>query len=381
MRKTTHSHIDYCDPMAGYSMIHFNDFKGHLLTIRESVDDAVRKVLESGRYILGEQLEAFEKEFADYLGVNYCVGVASGTDAITLSLKAMDIGRGDEVITTNVTAFPTITGILRAQAVPVVVDINADDGLMDIAAIESKITPRTKAIAAVHLYGQCCDMDALGALAKNRGLRLIEDAAQAAGACYKGKKAGSLGDCNAFSFYPTKNLGAFGDGGAIATDSRALYRKLVMARNYGQSNRNFHEVWGINSRLDELQAAVLRVKLKHLELWNDRRRMLAHYYRMHLQNVVCLKEHAYARHNYHLFVVRHENRDACLLHLKKNGIEAMVHYPIPVNRQKTFPTQKNEPFPESEKFTKTILSLPLYPELPDEHIEQIVAAINKFGAL
>ena len=344
----------------------------------DAIDAAVRTVLESGRFILGEQLRAFEKEFAHYICVKYCAGVASGTEAIALSLMALGVGNGDEVITTNVTAFPTITGIMQALARPVVVDINAVDGLLDCGKVESKITAKTKAIVAVHLYGQCCDMKPLRALARNHKLWLIEDAAQAAGSAYKGKKAGCFGDCGAFSFYPTKNLGAFGDGGAITTDSEALYQKILMLRNYGQIKHFYHEVFGINSRLDELQAAILRVKLGILDQGNMRRNAIAGRYREQLKTVVCLTHHDYGTHNYHIFVVQHPRRDACIRHLRSKGIPTMVHYPVPINRQKSFPFQKNETFPESERFVGTIFSLPLYPELSDDAVGQIIEAVNGF---
>lgn len=359
-------------------MILFHDFKKHYQAHTKELDTAVRNVFESGRFILGEQLSTFEKEFARYIGVTYCAGVASGTEAIALSLMALDIGEGDEVITTNITAFPTIAGIMQARALPVVVDINADDGLIDYGKIESKITSKTRAIVAVHLYGQCCDMKPLRALARNRKLMLIEDAAQAAGAAYGGKKAGCFGECGAFSFYPTKNLGAFGDGGAITTDSETLHQKILMLRNYGQSRHFYHDVFGINSRLDELQAAILSVKLRFLDHDNARRNDIATRYRSELKTVKCLKLHSYGKHNYHIFVVRHPRRDAFVRYLTSKGIQTMVHYPVPVNRQKSFPFQKNDIFPESERFVKTIFSLPLYPELSDDLAGQIIEAANGF---
>jgi dTDP-4-amino-4,6-dideoxygalactose transaminase len=360
-------------------MILFNDFKKHYYAHKNEFDRAVQTVFEGGRFILGEQLRAFEKEFAHHAGVKYCAGVASGTEAIALSLMALGIGDGNEVITTNITAFPTITGIMQALARPVVVDINADDGLIDCTKIEQKITAKTKAIVAVHLYGQCCDMKPLRALARNRRLLLIEDAAQAAGAVYGGKQAGSFGHCGAFSFYPTKNLGAFGDGGAITTGSETLYRKILMLRNYGQSRHFYHDSFGINSRLDELQAAILRVKLGFLDRDNERRNALASRYRNELKTVKCLTCHSYGTPNYHIFVVRHPRRDAMVRYCASKGIPTMVHYPVPINRQKSFPFQKNENFPQSERFVNTIFSIPLYPELDDDQAGQIIEAINGFN--
>ena len=357
-------------------MIPFNNLQEQYRAVRQPIDDAVRGVLDSGWYVMGEQLKAFEAEFARYIGVNYCVGVASGTEAIALSLMALGVGSGDEVITSNVTAFPTISGILQAGAQPVVVDINYHDGLIDCAAIESAITPRTRAIVAVHLYGQCCDMDALLSIANKRGLSLIEDAAQAAGATYRGKKAGSFGECSAFSFYPTKNLGAYGDGGAVTTSSGQLHDKLLMLRNYGQRDRYHHEGAGLNSRLDELQAAILRVKLGRLDAWNRRRGEIAAYYRLHLTCLGCLEEHALGTSNNHLFVVQHEAPERCMRHMTLQGVETLIHYPVPVNRHSAFSWQKHDSFPHSDRFTRTIFSLPLYPELTEENVQQIVEAAN-----
>jgi len=348
------------------------------MTYKDSLDTAILKVLESGNYILGEQLSAFEKEFAQYLGVKHCVGVASGTEAIALSLQALGVGKGNEVITTAVTAYPTIAGIAQAQAIPVVVDINPADGLIDHALIESKVTPKTKAIMPVHLYGQCCDMKAIRTIASRHDLWIVEDAAHAAGAAYQGKKAGSWGHCNAFSFYPTKNLGAFGDGGAVATDSEDLYDRLLAARNYGQTNRYHHDTQGINSRLDEIQAAILRVKLRHLDEWNRRRNAIAAAYREHLKTVRCLDHHAYGEHAYHLFVVQHRRRDACLQYLRSKGIQTLIHYPVPVHKQKAFVYQNEGSLLMSERFVDTIFSLPLYPGLKDENVNQIIEVVNEF---
>jgi dTDP-4-amino-4,6-dideoxygalactose transaminase len=359
-------------------MIPFQDFKKHYLSHKEAFDAAVLKVFEGGRFILGEQLRTFEKEFARYIGVKYCAGVASGTEAIALSLMALGIGDGDEVITTNVTAFPTVTGIMQARARPVVVDINPDDGLIDVKKIGQKITAKTRAIVAVHLYGQCCDMKQLRALCRERKLPLVEDAAQAAGAEHGGKKAGSFGECAAFSFYPTKNLGAFGDGGAITTGSEILYNKILMLRNYGQSRHFYHDTFGINSRLDELQAAILRVKLSFLGRDNARRSDIAARYRQELTAVKCISCRPYGTPNYHIFAVLHPRRDAVVRHLSAKGVQTIVHYPVPVNRQRSFPFQKNERFPESERFAKTVFSLPLYPELSDDLVGQVIEAVNGF---
>lgn len=357
-------------------MIPFTNLSAHYQALRDDIDEAISQTMQSGHFVLGEQVKSFEEEFARFIGVRYCVGVASGTDAITLSLLASGIQPGDEVITAAMTAFPTITGIMQAGARPVVVDITIDDGLIDAARINEKITPRTRAIVAVHLYGQCCDMDQLLALAREQGLCVIEDAAQAVGATYHNRMAGGFGQCNAFSFYPTKNLGAFGDGGAVTTNDKSIYESLLMRRNYGQSDRYHHDGPGINSRLDELQAAILRVKLARLPEWNERRAVIAQKYRGNLSTVRCLVEHDYGAPNHHLFVVRHEQPGRCMRHMEAKGVQTLIHYPLPVHRQKAFPFQKNEPFPRSDLFSKTIFSLPIYPELADADVETIIEAIN-----
>lgn len=360
-------------------MIPFNDFKREYALIQHEIDEAIHRVLHSGWYILGKECELFEKEFASYIGAKYCVGVANGTEAIALALLSMGIEPDDEVITTNMTAFPTITGIVQAGAKPVVAEIRTDDGLMDCTKIEAKITVATKAIVPVHLYGQCCDMDLLQNIANQHNLQIMEDCAQAAGSEYKGKKAGTFGAVAAFSFYPTKNLGAYGDAGAVVTNNSEIYQKLLSLRNYGQTKRYYHDTQGINSRLDELQAAILRVKLRHLDSQNRRRREIAALYRQNLQHVTCLTEHSYGQANYHLFVVKTSERDRYLTHLNNNGINALIHYPIPINKQKSFPYQKDEIMKNTDEFAQTIFSLPIYPELTDNEVYQIIETVNSYS--
>jgi dTDP-4-amino-4,6-dideoxygalactose transaminase len=343
-----------------------------------TIQTAVSEVINSGWYLLGNKLSEFEKQFAYYNGNNYCAGVASGTDAITLSLLALGILPGDEVITTDLTAYPTITGIVNAQAKPVPVDIDCATGLIDSSKIELSITSKTKAIVIVHLYGQCCDMETIVALCKKHDLYLVEDCAQAVGALYYGKKAGTFGHCSAFSFYPTKNLGALGDAGAVVTDSEDLYTKITELRNYGQKNRYIHDSHGINSRLDEIQAAILLVKLQQLDSWNKRRNEIALQYRSRLSSVQCLRQEPYNYHNYHLFVIRHRQRDQLAKHLSENGVQTLIHYPVPVHCQKAFPYKINKPIINAVDFADTILSLPLYPELSDSEIEYIISTINSF---
>lgn len=359
-------------------MIPFNNFKLHYQDLKPVIDKAITRVMDSGWYVLGKEVEAFENEFAQYLKVKYCVGVASGTEAITLALMANDIGAGDEIITTNVTAFPTITGIVQAGAKPVVVDVFKENGLIDYTKIASKINGKTKGIVPVHLYGQPCDMDAIMKIAKQYNLCVIEDCAQATGATYKNKKCGTIGNCGTFSFYPTKNLGAYGDAGAIATNNEATYSKLLALRNYGQTKRYYHDFTGINSRLDELQAAVLRVKLPFLEHWNKKRAQIASYYKKHLKGVAFLKDHEYGESANHLFIIKVANRDHFLNYLNSNGVTSLIHYPIPIHKQKAFLNQKDEIFEVSENFTGDILSLPIYPELSEKNLQKIVGLINKY---
>jgi dTDP-4-amino-4,6-dideoxygalactose transaminase len=359
-------------------MILFNEFKREYEILREEIEQTAKQVLASGWYILGKEVEAFEKEFAQYVGASYCVGVANGTEAIALALNGMNIGVGDEVITANITAYPTITGIMQSGAIPVVVDIFSDSGLINHRLIEGKISSKTKAIVPVHLYGQCCDMKPICKIADQYDLKIMEDCAQATGATYKHRSAGTWGNSAAFSFYPTKNLGAYGDGGAIITNDKSVYEQLLSLRNYGQTKRYYHDVYGINSRLDEMQAAFLRVKLKYLDSWNLRRRKIASMYRKGLKNVDCLTEHEYGNSNYHLFVVKTSFRDELIDWLKQEGIQTLIHYPVPINKQNAFMGQKSEELSESEQFASSILSLPIYPALKDEEVEMVIEKINAF---
>ena len=359
-------------------MIAFNNFKAHYDAIKDAVDESVRRVLASGWYVLGKEVASFEEAFAAFLGAKHAVGVASGTDAITLALMGLGVGAGDEVITTNLTAYPTITGIKRAGATPVVVDVDADTGLLDPALLARRLTGRTRAIVPVHLYGQACDLDPILRFAAGHGLVVVEDCAQSVDALYRGRQTGTLGQAGAYSFYPTKNLGAFGDGGAVATSSSDLRDRLLMLRNYGQKNRYVHEGEGLNSRLDELQAAVLSAKLAVLPAWTARRRAIAAFYRANLTTVAPLVERDYGRAVYHLFPVRCERRDAFIEHLKARSIQTLIHYPVPVHHQPDFRGQQGESLPVSERLCATLASLPLYPELSDAEVELVVAAANHF---
>jgi dTDP-4-amino-4,6-dideoxygalactose transaminase len=359
-------------------MILFNDFNWETRILKKEINEAIQKVLDSGFFILGKELEEFERIFAAYIGSRYCVGVASGTEAIALALMAHGVSAGDEVITTNMTAYPTIAGIRQSGARPVVVDIDGTTGLIEHHKIRAKITKQTKAIVPVHLYGQSCNLDEIINIATQNNLFVIEDCAQATGATYKGKKCGSIGDCGAFSFYPTKTLGAYGDGGAVTTSNEEIYSKLKALRNYGQTKRYYHDIHGINSRLDEIQASVLNVKLKYLDPWNEIRREIADQYREMLHTVECLREEDYGKPVNHLFVVKSDHRDALLEFLVKKEIQVFIHYPVPVNRQKAFDWQKEEVFENSGKFASSILSLPIYPGLEKSDLSQIIKTINEF---
>lgn len=355
----------------------FNNFKRQYAAIEKEIDAAVKETLLGGNFILGEKVKKFETEFARFLSVKYCVGVANGTDAITLSLMALSIGAGDEVITTNVTAFPTVAAIMRAKAIPVVIDINEKDGLIDCEKIEEKITAKTKAIVPVHLYGQATDMEKIQAIAVKHNLKIIEDCAQATGAMFGDKIVGTIGACGAFSFYPTKNLGAYGDGGAVVTNDKTIYEKLLSLRVYGRAEGYNHNTEGLNSRLDELQAAILLAKLPHLEAWNKRRIEIARYYQKNIKTVEYLAENDYGRAVYHLFVIKCPRRDELAEYLKKNGVGTLIHYSKTMDKQTIMPASGAD-FPVSEKFVQEILSLPLYPELTDEEVECVVKTVNSF---
>lgn len=360
--------------------IEFNDLKPQHRQLREEIRAAVERVLDDGWFVLGKQGEAFEREFADYCGVAHCVGVGSGTEAIHLALLACGVQPGDDVLTVSLTAVPTCSAITFAGARPVFVEIDHRTFTMDPIDLESRITPRTKAILPVHLYGHVADMDPILEIGRRHGIPVIEDACQAHGAEYRGRRTGSLGAMAAFSFYPTKNLGACGDGGAVTTDDPELADRLRLLRNYGQRKRYYHESKGFNSRLDEMQAAILRVKLRHLNQWNEMRRAKARLYGSLLKGVVCPMEAEYAHHIYHLYVVRSPRRDGLQRHLAERGVGSLIHYPVPVHLQEAYLDlgHSRGHLPATEQCADEILSLPLYPELPDEQIVEVAEAINSF---
>lgn len=356
--------------------IPFNDLRRGVAAHRQAINAAVARVLDSGWYVLGGEGRAFEEEFATaVVGGGHAVGVASGTDAIELALRALRIGPGDEVITQANTCVPTVAGIERTGATPVLCDVEPDAGTMDPASLERALCDRTRAIVAVHLYGQCADVDALRAAAGN--IAIVEDCAQAHGAALSGRPAGSLGDAAAFSFYPTKNLGALGDGGAVTTGDEELADRVRSLRQYGQVERYLHAEAGVNSRLDELQAAILRARLPHLESANERRRAIAGVYEAALEGTAGrpLARLADRVHAFHLFVVRVPDREAFQARLAEAGVGTLVHYPRPVHRHPPYQALADRvPLPVSEQLASTIVSLPLFPELTDAEVETVAAA-------
>ncbi|MSQ15065.1 MAG: DegT/DnrJ/EryC1/StrS family aminotransferase [Dehalococcoidia bacterium] len=362
-------------------MVLFFDLKAQYLSLKLEVDAAIGRVLEGGRFILGDEVAAFESEFAGYLGANHVVSVGSGTEALHLSLLACGVGSGDEVITVSHTATATVAAIAASGARPVFVDVDPDTYNIDAALIEEKITDKTRAIVPVHLYGRAADMSPIMEIARRRGLKVIEDACQAHGAYHAGARVGTIGDAGCFSFYPTKNLGAYGDGGAIATNDPLLYERLRMLRVYGWKERDDAEMSGYNSRLDELQAAVLRVKLRYLDQWNRKRVELASIYDGLLDSapLVLPNKSDDASHVYHLYVVRSDKRDRLRAFLQENGIGTMVHYTTPVHLQPAYVSLAvPNSLPNTEKLVEEILSLPLYPELGHDSVEHVASLIKRF---
>jgi dTDP-4-amino-4,6-dideoxygalactose transaminase len=359
-------------------MIEFNNLKPLHATLAQEISDATHRVLERGWYILGPEVEAFETAFARYHEIAHAVGVANGTDAIELALRAGGIGSGDEVITVAHTAVATVCAIERTGATPVLVDIDPLTYTMNPIAARAAITQRTRALVPVHLYGHPANMGALCHLAEQHNLLLVEDCAQAHGARYNGQLVGTFGQMGTFSFYPTKNLGAYGDGGAVITKDRQLAERLRRLRNYGQASRYHHLERGMNSRLDEMQAAILSVKLEHLNEHNDERRRLADCYRQELRNVE-LPEDSAVHHVYHLYVIRHPRRDQLQDALRGRGIGTLIHYPIPVHQQPAFQDlgYKLGSLPVTELLVSEILSLPMYVGLQKADIVSIADAIHE----
>jgi dTDP-4-amino-4,6-dideoxygalactose transaminase len=361
--------------------IPFLDLKPGYLELKEDFDAAYQRVMDSGRYLLGQELESFEQEFAAYCETRYCVGVGNGLDALHLILRAMHIGQGDEVIVPSNTFIATWLAVTLAGATPVPVEPDERTYNLDPARIHAAITPRTKAIMPVHLYGQPADMDPIVAIARQHGLKVIEDAAQAHGARYKGRRTGSLGDAAGFSFYPGKNLGAFSDAGAVVTGDAELAEKVRMLRNYGSKVKYQHEAVGMNSRLDELQAAFLRVKLRHLDEWNNRRRVVADTY-LHalcsLPGLTLPYVPEWADPVWHLFVVRHTQRDELQRRLTEAGVGTLIHYPVPPHLSGAYAASDfaSGTLPLAESVARTVLSLPMGPHLTLAQAKVVVDAIK-----
>lgn len=356
----------------------FIDLKAQYLKIKEEVLTCLNQILESSQYILGENVRKFEEEVSAYLGVKEAIGVASGTDALHLALKALEIGEGDEVITTPFTFFATVEAIIYVGAKPVFVDIDPDTYNIDGELIESKITSRTKAIIPVHLFGLPADMERINSIAQKYGLKVIEDAAQAFGAEIRGRKVGSFGHIGCFSFYPSKNLGCFGDGGLVTTNNPELAEKIRILRNHGSRGRYVHLTVGINSRLDEIQAGILRIKLKMIDQYNQLRRKKAELYTKYLSEVVKTPiEPEGFYHVYHLYSIKSQKREHIRETLQRHGIPSVVYYPIPMHLQQALKHlgYKEGDFPVAEVTSRNILSLPIYPELKDEEVYEISQVI------
>lgn len=351
--------------------------------IRDEIDAAYRRVMESGWYILGEEVEAFEQEFAAYLGAKNCIGVGNGLEALHLIIRAYEIGPGDEVIVPANTYIATWLAVSYAGAVPVPVEPDPLTYNIDPAKIEAAITPRTKAILPVHLYGQTADMDPIVELAQRYNLKVIEDCAQSQGACYRGRKAGVLGDASGFSFYPGKNLGAFGDAGAVVTNDAAVAMRIRSLRNYGSQKKYYNDEKGYNSRLDPLQAAFLRVKLNHLDEWNQRRKTIAAEYLEKMRGIpglVLPHVPGWADPIWHIFIVRHPQRDALQAYLHKNSIGTLIHYPVPPHLSDAYRDlgfQRGD-FPITEELAETALSLPMGPHLSLNDQNLVVKVLDSY---
>jgi len=365
------------------------DLQAQLASIRQEVMSTIERVVDSQMFIMGENVTKLEEQIAAYSTSPYAIGCASGSDALLLALMAYDIGPGDEVLTVPYTFFATVGAICRAGATPVFVDVEPDTYNMDMSQVAAVLEkhPKIRAIIPIHLFGGCADMDALNELVKDRGIAVIEDAAQSIGSEYKGKRAGSLGDMACFSFFPSKNLGCYGDGGMLTTNDQALAEKLTALRVHGTKRKYYHDYIGINSRLDALQAAVLRVKFRHLDGWSEKRQQNADLYRALFEQmdipVKAPVTMAYqTRHVYNQFAIQCAGRDALQGYLKERGIGSEVYYPLPLHLQKCFAHLGHQPndFPVSERLAQESLALPIFPELQAAEIESVCDAIRTFYA-
>jgi dTDP-4-amino-4,6-dideoxygalactose transaminase len=360
-------------------MVPLVDLRAQYGEIKGEIDAAVARVIESAAFVLGREVEAFEAAFAEYTGARFCIGVNSGTAAVQLAVTACGVGPGDEVIVPANTFFATAEAVSTAGAVPVFVDADPTSYTIDPKKIEAAITERTRAVIPVHLYGQAADLDAVSEIAARHGLVVIEDAAQAHGSLYRGRRVGALARAGCFSFYPGKNLGAYGEGGAVTTDDAEVARRVRMLRDHGSERKYYHEMIGYNFRLEGIQGAVLGVKLKHLDRWNELRRAHAARYDelLRYSGLRLPREMEYARHVYHLYVVQTEERAALLQSLTEAGIQTGIHYPVPVHLQPAYASlqYKTGDFPEAERQAQRVLSLPMFPELTDEQMVRVAEAV------
>ena len=363
-------------------MIPLIDLTAQYHSIKEEIDAAIHATLESGHFILGPTVSKFEESIAAYLGVDHAIGLASGTDALVLALRALDVGAGDEVIIPAYTFFATAGTVISVGATPVFVDIDPVSYQIDVSQLGDSITSRTKAIVPVHLYGHPADMDPILELARSHGLKVIEDNAQAFGATYRGKKTGSIGDIGCLSFFPTKNLGAFGDGGMVVTNNAELAERIRMLRSHGWKKKYYSEEVGYNSRLDALQAAILQAKFPYVDRWNEKRREIAQHYSEKLTplGVTVPVECDWGRHVYHLYIVRSDRRDELQPFLKQRRIASEVYYPLPPHLStpcRKFGYKEGD-FLQAERASRETLALPLYPELAESQQDEVIATISEF---
>lgn len=361
-------------------MIKFLDLKKINNRYREEIDSRIKDILDKGWYLQGEENENFTKNFANFCGTKFALGVANGLDALNLIIKAYGFGNGDEIIVPANTYIATILAISENGCIPILVEPDIKTYNINPDSIEEKITTKTKAIMVVHLYGQAVQMEKIWKIAKKYNLKIIEDSAQAHGAIYQENRTGNLGDASGFSFYPGKNLGCMGDGGAVTTNDEELFNKIKAIANYG-SDRKYHHIYkGVNSRLDEIQAAVLDIKLKHLDSDNNKRREISKYYRENIKNSKIILPDTYDEksHVWHIFAVRTQNRDEFQKYLTEKGIQTIIHYPTPPHKQGAYKEWNNLSFPITEEIHNTILSLPISPVMTDSEIEKVVEVVNEF---
>lgn len=361
-------------------MIKFLDLEKINNRYREEIDSRIKNILDKGWYLQGEENENFTKNFANFCGTKFALGVANGLDALNLIIKAYGFGNGDEIIVPANTYIATILAISENGCIPILVEPDIKTYNINPDSIEEKITTKTKAIMVVHLYGQAVQMEKIWKIAKKYNLKIIEDSAQAHGAIYQENRTGNLGDASGFSFYPGKNLGCIGDGGAVTTNDEELFNKIKAIANYG-SDRKYHHIYkGVNSRLDEIQAAVLDVKLKHLDSDNNKRREISKYYRENIKNSKIILPETYDEksHVWHIFAVRTQNRDEFQKYLTEKGIQTIIHYPTPPHKQGAYKEWNNLSFPITEEIHNTILSLPISPVMTDSEIEKVVEVVNEY---